>query len=231
MLEGTGLDGVAVSRREQAKSARRRRIVEAAHDLLREVDMEGVSVKTIAARSGLSAATVYNLFGSKAAVLSQVFDLDLRAFEERVAQADSNDSLDRIFDAIAIAADLYRGDPNFYRLTMVARGGGRRDSGFDEAVREPRMRFWRRQVQQAIDEGWLRRDTEAAVISVLLVQIAAGALLDWASDAISVSQLEVETSFGFAAVLASFAVKPAQARLRRRMEILSQAIVARSRAA
>jgi AcrR family transcriptional regulator len=231
MLEEVRLDGAAISRREQAKSARRRRIVEAAHDLLREVDMEGVSVKAIAARSGLSAATVYNLFGSKAAILSQVFDLDLRVFEEKVAQAASNDALDRIFDSIAIAAELYRGDPNFYRLTMVARGGARRDSGLDAAVGEPRMRFWRRQVQAAIDEGWLRRDTEAVVISVLLVQIVAGALLDWASDAISVDQLEVETSFGFAAVLASFAVKPAQARLRRRMEILSQAIVARSRAA
>ncbi|HEX7760680.1 MAG TPA: TetR/AcrR family transcriptional regulator [Caulobacteraceae bacterium] len=219
---------MATSRREQAKSARRRRILEAAHDLLREVDMEGVTVKAIAQRSGLSAATIYNLFGSKAAVLSGVFDLDLATYEAMVAGAAAEDSLDLIFHAIAIAADLYRGDPSFYRLTMVApalaRGGGARaESGFVTTVREPRLRFWRRLVQASIDEGSLRAEADAAVLGVLLIQIAAGALMDWATDAITVDQLEIEMSFGFATVLASFAAKPAQAKLRRRMAISSRA--------
>src|SRR5882757_1389715 len=139
-----------MSRREEAKSARRDRILAAAHDLLREVDAETVTVKAIAARSGLSAATIYNLFGSKTAILSQVFDLDLRGFEALVAEAPSADSLDRIFDSITIAARLYRDDPNFYRLTMVARGGVGQGFRFDAAVREPRMRFWRRLVEAAI---------------------------------------------------------------------------------
>jgi AcrR family transcriptional regulator len=224
-------DEVFTSRREQAKSGRRQRILEATYALLREGGLEKVTVTAIAARSGLSAATVYNLFGSKGAILSQVFDLDLHAFEERVAKAPSADSLDRIFDAIAIAADLYRGDPSFYRLTMVARGGARQDSRFDSTIREPRMRFWRRLVEQAIAEGGLNPATDAAIVSVLLVQIAAGVLMDWAADAISVDQLEIETSFGFAAALTSFAGRPAQAKLRLRMESLRQALAAQSRAA
>ena len=229
---GTNMaDGADISRREQAKGGRRRRILEAAYALLREVGMQDVTVKAIAARSGLSAATVYNLFGSKGAILSQVFDLDLQAFEEQVAGAASADGLERIFDAIAIAADLYRADPSFYRLTMVARGGGGRDAGFDATVREPRMRFWRRLVQEAIDERCLRPDADAAALSVVLVQIAAGALIDWASDAISLDQLEIETSFGFAAALSSFAARPAQPKLRRRMEGLRRAMSAQSRAA
>jgi AcrR family transcriptional regulator len=219
------------SRREQAKSARRLRIMEAAHDLLREVDMEGVTVKAIAERSGLSPATVYNLFGTKAAILALVFDRDLEAFEQRVADAGSQDGLDRFFDAIAIAAELYRSDPNFYRLTMVARGGARADPGLNAIVREPRARFWRGLVEHAIDEGVLRAETDAASLSIVLVQISAGALLDWTSDVISVDQLEIEMSFGFAAALASFAAKPAQARLRRRMTMLRRPGMARSRAA
>jgi len=224
-------DGTATPRREQAKGERRRRIIEAAYALLRDVDMNDVTVKAVAARAGLSAATVYNLFGSKAAVLSQVFDLDLHAFEERVAETASANSLDRIFDAITIAADLYRADADFYRSTMVARGGVRQDARLYAAVREPRMRFWRRLVQEAVDEGDLRRETDAAVVGVLLVQIAAGALIDWASDAISVDQLEIEMSFGFAAALASFAAKPAQGQLRRRLEMWRRALVTQSRAA
>jgi AcrR family transcriptional regulator len=222
---------VATSRREQAKGARRDRILEAAHDLLREVDVESVTVKAIAARAGLSAATVYNLFGTKAAILSGVFDLDLVTFETRVAGVAARDSLDRMFQAIAIAADLYRADPAFYRTMMTARGGARLDPALGPAVREPRARFWRRQVQDAIGDGSLRQDTVADVLGVVLVQIFSGALLDWTIDAISIDELEMEISFGFAAVLLGFASKPAQADLRRRMEAWSRAIAARPRAA
>jgi enhancing lycopene biosynthesis protein 2 len=93
------------------------------------------------------------------------------------------------------------------------------------------MRFWRRQVEAAIEEGALRSETDAAVVGVLLVQIASGALMDWASDAISVDQLETEMSFGFAAVLTSFAAKSAETRLRRRMAALERAIGEHLRAA
>lgn len=220
-----------MSRREEAKSARRDRILAAAHDLLREVDAETVTMKAIAARAGLSAATVYNLFGSKTVILSQVFDRDLSGFEALVDAAEASDSLGRIFASIAVAARLYRDDPNFYRLTMVARGGVGQGFRFDSAVREPRMRFWRRLVEAALRDGALRPDTDSAVVSVLLVQIASGALMDWASDAISVDQLESEMSFGFAAVLTSFATKAAETRLRRRMTALEQAIGAHLRAA
>ena len=207
-----------ISRREQAKSDRRRRILEAAQALMRRVGMEDVTVTAIAERSGLSPATVYNLFGSKGAILSGVFDLDLLAFEGMVADAPAEDGLDRIFNAIAIAARLYRQDANFYRLTMVARGGTDQRSNFQATVREPRLRFWKRLVRGAIDDGGLARGTDADAVGVLLAQIATGVLTDWASDAISVDQLEVEMSFGFAAVLATFASRPAQARLRRQLD-------------
>jgi AcrR family transcriptional regulator len=193
--------------------------------------MEDVTVTAIARRSSLSPATVYNLFGSKGAILSRVFDLDLLAFEARVAQAASADGLDRIFDAIAIASQLYRHDPSFYRLTMVARVAPGQKSGFESTVREPRMLFWRRLVREAIDDGGLAAGTDAEALSVLLVQIVAGVLIDWASDAISVDQLEAEMNFGFAAVLASFAARPSQARLRRRLKDWRRTRTVRPRAA
>jgi AcrR family transcriptional regulator len=179
--------------------------------------MEDVTVAAIAERSGLSPATVYNLFGSKGAILAGVFDLDLLVFERLVADAPAEDGLDRIFCAIAIAARLYRADPNFYRLTMVARGGADLRSTFQATVREPRMRFWKRLVRGAIDNGGLAGWTDAEAVGVLLSQVAAGVLSDWASDAISVDQLEAEMSFGFAAVLASFAGRPAQTKIRRQI--------------
>ena len=220
-----------VSRRESAKAGRRDRILKAAHGLLRQLPMEAVTVKAIAARAGLSAATVFNLFGSKGAILAGVFDLDLRAFEARVAAAPSTDALERLFASVTIAADFYRRDPEFYRLTMVARGGPPQQGEFEAVVREPLLRYWRGLVQTAIAEGLLAADADAARISVLLGQIANGALIDWTLDAIDVDQLEAELEFGFAACFSAFATAATAPRLKERLLSAQPLVVEGTRAA
>ena len=216
-----------VSRREQAKSERRARIVDATHDLLREVGMDQLTVKLVAERAGVSPATVYNLFGTKGAVLARVFELDLIGFQKLVDDAPSENALQRIFDAIAIAADLYRQDPDFYRATMWGRYS---EAGDDDevatAAREPRTRFWTTMVERAISEGYLRPKTDPKVLGVLMIQIAAGALSDWALEIISVDQLERETGFGFAVLLSHYATRDAAPGLRARVTTLERLLSA-----
>jgi AcrR family transcriptional regulator len=213
------------SRREQAKSERRARIVDATHDLLREVGMDELTVKLVAERAGVSPATVYNLFGTKGAVLARVFELDLIGFQKLVDDAPSENALQRIFDAIAIAGDLYRQDPDFYRATMWSRPGGPEDDGeVASTVREPRTLFWTGMVERAITEGYLRPKTDARVLGVLMIQIAAGVLSDWVLEIISVDQLERETSFGFAVLLTHYATRDAAPGLRARVTALEQSL-------
>ena len=77
------LDAAApATRREQGKAERRARIIEAATALLRESGFDAVSMLQIAERADVSPATVYNLFQTKAAILQQVFDQDLRDYEQ-----------------------------------------------------------------------------------------------------------------------------------------------------
>ena len=198
-------------RREQAKSERRGRVVAAACEILREVGVEALSGRAVAARAGVSLSTIYNLFGSKDAVLAQVFDEDLERFEALVAAAHSADALERIFDALDIAADLYQADPGFYRATMLRRPGG---GELQTALRAPRIRFWRERVAAAVAEGWLRRETDPVVLSALLIQITGGVLGDWIGGDISVEQLRREIKLGFAVALAAFATPLAASRLR-----------------
>ena len=103
------------SRRERHKDQRRTRIVDAAYDLLREVGADDLSVKMIAERADVSAATIYNLFGAKGAVLEKVYARDFEAFVEKVAATGPMSALDAVFESVRIAADLYRSDPAFYR--------------------------------------------------------------------------------------------------------------------
>src|SRR5580658_7132879 len=96
------------SRRERHKDRRRAEIIDAAYDLLREVGADDLSVKMIADRADVSAATIYNLFGSKGAVLEQVYARDFEAFVNKVAAAGAPSALDEVFEAIRIVAGLYR---------------------------------------------------------------------------------------------------------------------------
>jgi len=211
------------SRRERAKDERRARIVTAAYDLLREVGVEDMAMKAVATRAEVSLSTVYNLFESKQAILARVFDQDMERFELLVRNAPAKDALERIFDALDIAADLYDADPAFYRATM-----GRRPSGGDLALqttlRAPRIRFWRAMAATAIEDGWLRRGTDPAVVGALMIQISGGVLADWIAGDIDVPVLRQEIKLGFAAALLAFAGRAATPRLRAIIEDLHRAL-------
>src|SRR4051794_17106331 len=102
-----------------------------------------------------------------------VFDLDLLAYEQRVASVPSRDALERIFDAVDVAAALYEADPGFYRATLWRSAG---DPFLKVALREPRVRFWRRMIVAAVEAGHLKASADPAVLGALIVQIFSGAL-------------------------------------------------------
>jgi AcrR family transcriptional regulator len=71
------------SRRQEEARARRRAVVEAAHRLFLEEGYGETSIERVAEEAGVSAATVYAAFGSKAGILSAVADVAVAGdFEE-----------------------------------------------------------------------------------------------------------------------------------------------------
>lgn len=207
------------SRRERGKDARRSRIILAAGDLLREVAIDEMSVKMIADRAGLSPATVYNLFGTKAAVLLQVYEHELRVFERRVAEAGPANALDAIFGAVSLFADFYRSDPRFYRATMSSPNAGL----VPEMVllaHQARVAFWSKMIRNAVAEGLLVADANCERLGVLLYQISGGVLGHWGAGIISIDGLELETGYGFACVLLPFATEAARPGLQSRLHAL-----------
>jgi AcrR family transcriptional regulator len=215
------LQGVQpVSRREQAKGGRRARIVEATYALLREVGVADLSVKMIADQAGVSPATVYNLFGTKAAVLEKVYERDKAEFEKRIAETPSSDSLDRIFDCVAISAALYKSDPRFYQSVMGMPNTGSSKTELMDQVFQLRAKFWRHMVRAAVAEGHLQPETDAARVGALMTHLASGSVAFWVANLISIEQFEQETTYGFAALLWSFATRATQQRLRKVMDAI-----------
>ncbi|WP_420125553.1 TetR/AcrR family transcriptional regulator [Longimicrobium sp.] len=98
------------SQRREAAEATRERIVAAAHALLADpVGVSAFTVEAVARRAGVARMTVYNQFGSKAAVLEALFDWlaahggihGPRGLPQAVREPDPLDGLRMMFEAMA----------------------------------------------------------------------------------------------------------------------------------
>ncbi|WP_082588715.1 TetR/AcrR family transcriptional regulator [Terrabacter sp. Root181] len=76
------------SSRAEAALATRRRIIEAARDMLLRDGYHAMSVSALASSAGVSAQTVYNAVGGKAAVVKAVYDVLLVGDDAPVAMQD-----------------------------------------------------------------------------------------------------------------------------------------------
>lgn len=182
---------------DAGKQKRRERIVAAAATLIRALGPGRLTVAAIAARAGVSPATIYNLFGTKSAVLAQVFEQDMAQFEIKLAKQPSRDGIDRILRSVKLAASLYEADPAFYKALVYS--GDNND--LYEVVSRPRSAFYRKLAQSACDDGSLVASTNADALGIALSQLARGVIGHWAGGGITVQRLEDEMSYGFALLL------------------------------
>jgi AcrR family transcriptional regulator len=209
------------SRRERHKDRRRTQIVDSAYDLLREVGADELSVKMIAERADVSAATIYNLFGAKGAVLEKVYARDFETFVDKVAALGATPALDVMFEAVRIAADLYRSDPAFYRGMSI--GNPRAERDLVISVKAPRVAFWQALLARAVKERDLAADTRIDLVGTAMVQLYGGAFGAWVADLISVDEMEQQACYGMARLLLGVARPAGRTRLAARIAAIEAA--------
>ncbi len=195
----------AASGREQAKDGRRRRIMEAARDIIRETGVDGLTMRAIAARAQVSLATPYNLYGSKRAIALAVLD-DVREFQVRFAKFKSNDAIEKIFKAISITLDYHRQDPAFYLTLWRSILDTNGDNELHAQIGLPQsMLFWRSLLDEAVQQGTLRGDIDLDILHQDLSFTFAAAMLGWVLGGISVNALEPTIGHGYAMTLCAAA--------------------------
>jgi AcrR family transcriptional regulator len=188
-----------VSRREAGKEERRKRIIRAAHDLIRETGETGLSMRALAARAGVSLATPYNLFGSKRAILLAVLD-DIREFLDRFAHMRSTDPLERLFGALDICADIYVDDPVFYR-TIWAALFDPSDEFRSQIFNSKRDAFWGGLIKDLATVGVVSPDVNPTLLYKALDRSFGAAMLDWVTGELTPAQLGPAIRYGYALIL------------------------------
>lgn len=201
-----------LSRREQAKTERRRRIIAAARDLIRETGDTGLSMRAIASRAGVSLATPYNLFGSKRAIVLAILE-DVREFHERFSRLPKTDPVERIFQALAISIGYYVEDPDFYRTlwTAVLDTSGKE---LRTAILNPQSHaFWAALIAEAAKDGAFAPEIDLDLLLRNLNFTFESVMLNWVFGAVDVADLEASVAYGYALALRGAASPAAGARL------------------
>jgi len=216
-----------VGRREAGKAERRKRIIHAARDLIRETGNVGLSMRALAARAGVSLATPYNLFGSKRAIVLAVLD-DVREYHDRFGHLRSTDPLERLFGALDIAIDFYVDDPRFYR-TLWAAVSDASDDLRGEIYNQKRNDFWRNLVNEAVAAGVVAPEVDAELLFHALDRTFGAAMLEWVVGELPSEQLAATIRHSYALILRGAAAPDWRGPLEGRLLEAQAAILAATR--
>jgi len=154
--------------RDEAASENRARILAEAIRLLGTPELSAVSMEAVAKAAGVTRLTVYNQFGSRGALLEEVFDElarrgDLTRIPEAMAMPDPQAALARLID---IFCGFWGSDPAVDRLNRAAS----MDEEFASALaarHERRRKALSALVQRLAEAGHMAPENSVAASDVL----------------------------------------------------------------
>lgn len=190
---------MAYQRNSGDKTNDRRQVMLTAARRLIEADDDGLSMRRLAAATGTGPMTAYSLFGSKAGLLFALLDQDRVKFVDYMLTLRVGGSVQRLFDGLSAACELYRENPRFHRFVM------RQyflldDTNFRNSVDQQRYAVLHPIVQRITEE----HDTVAIGVDAIIQKLSmvyVASLMRWCLDRTDLSQLEQEMGLAFTVVL------------------------------
>jgi AcrR family transcriptional regulator len=156
-------------RTEQARLTRRR-VLDAARELLVERGPAAVTLRDVATHAGVSVETVYKTFGTKATLLKDVYDVTLAGDDEPISMIDrpehqavfaASDPRDKLARYAFVARRIgERVGPLLAKLLAGARGGDPDLLRFRETINHERMAGAGSIVRHLAATGGLRVDVD-----------------------------------------------------------------------
>ncbi len=159
---------VVAARAEPAQARRsgraHRAVLAAAIELFEAVGYPRLTIDAIAARAGVSKATIYRWWPNKAAVVMEAF---LATVEPDIAFPDSGSTRDDLVEQAAALARLLT-ERHLGQLVLALLGEAQTDADLATALREgwqrPRRDAGREVLQRAVDRGELRPDCDSDLV-------------------------------------------------------------------
>jgi AcrR family transcriptional regulator len=181
-------------RTEQEIKEMRERILDATIELARQEGLEGVSIRKIAERVGVSHMLLYSYFENRAAIIQALRDRGFQqmevAFAESLRRAETGDALVEVRASLGRFIQLSREYPRLYQLAWRSATSW----GIDSQHMTTMLEHLSRLIQLGIERGQcIERDP--ALAAVMVFGIVNGTLLMYHSVSAlgQTEQAQVET--------------------------------------
>lgn len=214
-----------MSKREKNKAARIARIVAAAREMIRESGDVGLAMRSLAERSDVSLMTLYNLIGSRQAVLLQILVEDIKNAGDLFERGDYRDPIDALFGIIPfIRTNIEINIPywNAVNLSLFQSGS----EHVRRIVRSENLDIWRRVLTTASEDGYLRTSIDIECILMTLDNIYSANSFSVSAGDIDHELFEVRSQYGFAMVLSGAVARPYVQRVRSFLDKCQERLVA-----
>ncbi|MFN8147256.1 MAG: TetR/AcrR family transcriptional regulator [Candidatus Nanopelagicales bacterium] len=146
-----------------------RAILDAALELLAEVGPTGLSVEEVAARAGVSKATIYRRFQTKDDLVVGCLSGLAVALPDGMPDGDVHD---RLVFLVERWWDSYVVSPNgqvFHRVLAHAKSNPRLFEAFYDEVIEPRRELFRSVLRGAVASGEIRPDADLELVVTMII--------------------------------------------------------------
>ena len=194
---------------------RKRRILEAATELISDGGIEACTMRALARQARLDVTTLYNYYGSKEEILEALRRSGARKLTRRIAELKETEPIERIRAILGLMLGVRESPPDLAR--PINKTGRRRLPG-SGPIEQVAMEHMEREFQRAVDKGLLLASADVRLIRVTLAGYAALWLSLWARG---VSDAEETAAwFGYALNLALLAVATDASRPRLQQEML-----------
>ncbi|MCH9683645.1 MAG: TetR/AcrR family transcriptional regulator [Deltaproteobacteria bacterium] len=180
-----------MSVRESSKERRRQSILDAARRMLAKGGYRALNVRALAKEADVTLPTLYNLIGNKEKILFELAAQTMRVIGQRSFTPDTFDPDDPftfIDSGIAVSADLFAEQPDFYRSAFVAVTF----ADNQELFWSPQSMFVQggaeiptRCCRAVADAGMLEGRFSPSALGMHIFQGVRGALRDWSVGLIS----------------------------------------------
>ncbi|MGE3599548.1 MAG: TetR/AcrR family transcriptional regulator [Dehalococcoidia bacterium] len=211
--------------RSRQKQYRKDAILDAAEELVRELHETSFSMVALAEKAGVSPATPYNLFGSKASVLYTLLSRSLDGIFAGAAGLDlESDPFQQVLNAADAAGRFFASDPKYYR-PLYQYLLGVIDPVHRPAYMDRALEYWRRALQAMRDAGFLTERERDAMALGIVIHIV-GALDLWVHGDFDSDEFRAHVTRGVLLLLLHVADERSSAQLMRKLREVSASLPA-----
>ena len=195
------------------KQERRDRILSCAQELISREGFEGLSIRVLAAKAGVSTPTIYNLVGNKEAILHCLGETIVQQLTKAYQSSVDEDPINQVKEIIQKLHHIYAQDEHYSRELFIGKSTLSQTGYGGASENIPMLKVATAICENALKKRLLRGEVSSAVLGQGIGNSVYLAQLGWIQGSFGLNEFKRQAMIGIYLTLAADAMPKLQARL------------------